>query len=111
MAVLSKPFVTLIALAASFVPTLSAPAANVDARQNNFFPITGPPVGGVQPRLEIRDVAANADYYNLYLLATIRFKALNQDEKLSYFQISGKFIVSSNIDLTDLYRNSRPTFD
>jgi len=89
MAVLSKPFVTLIALAASFVPTLSAPAANVDARQNNFFPVTGPAVGGVQPRLEIRDVAANADYYNLYLLATIRFKAMNQDEKLSYFQIGG----------------------
>lgn len=89
MAVLSKPFLALTALAASFTPAFAAPVDNLEARQTSFLPIVGPNVGGVQPRLEIRDVQANADMFNLYLLATLRFKEMNQDEKTSYFQIAG----------------------
>jgi tyrosinase len=90
MAVLSKPFTVLTALAASFIPALGAPVDNLEARQGGFYAINGPAVGGVQPRLEIRDVQSNAEMFNLFILATKRFQDMNQDDKLSYFQISGK---------------------
>lgn len=89
MAVLSKPFVLLTALTASLVPTLGAPVDNLEARQGGFYPINGPEVGGVQPRLEIRDVQSNPEMFNLFILATKRFQDMKQTDKLSYFQISG----------------------
>ena len=89
MAILSKPFTILTALAASLVPALAAPLENLEARQGGFYPINGPSVGGVQPRLEIRDVQTNAEMFNLFILATKRFQEMKQDDKLSYFQISG----------------------
>jgi tyrosinase len=97
MSVLSKSVVALIALAASITPSLGAP---LEARQRNFFPITGPSVGGVQPRLEIRDVQANAEYFNLFILAIKRFQDMNQDDKLSYFQISGMYCVPQLSSIT-----------
>lgn len=96
MAVLSRPFVKIVTLGAIFASSLAAPVEKLKARQDGFFPVTGPAVGGVQPRLEIRDVSANADMYNLFNLALMRFQAMDQQEKLSYFQISGAFIYLSS---------------
>lgn len=56
---------------------------------NTFFAITGA-TGGVQPRLEIRDLAAKADQFNLFVLAMQRFQSKAQNGKLSYYQVSGK---------------------
>ncbi|KAH7065183.1 hypothetical protein B0J12DRAFT_693548 [Macrophomina phaseolina] len=55
---------------------------------NTFFAITGA-TGGVQPRLEIRDLAAKADQFNLFVLAMQRFQSKAQNGKLSYYQVSG----------------------
>lgn len=90
MAVLSRPFFALAAIAALFTSTFAAPVENLEVRQTNYVAITGAAVGGVQPRLEIRDVEANKEMFNLLLLAMKRLQDTNQSEKLSYYEIGGK---------------------
>ena len=41
------------------------------------------------PRLEIRDLARNADQWNLYLLGMERFMAKDKRDVLSYYQVCG----------------------
>lgn len=41
------------------------------------------------PRLEIRQLAQNADQWNLYLLAMERFQAKDKNDRLSYYQVVG----------------------
>lgn len=41
------------------------------------------------PRLEIRQLAQNADQWNLYLLGMERFKAKDKNDRLSYYQVVG----------------------
>ena len=45
--------------------------------------------GGLQPRLEIRNLAQNADQWNIFLLGLARFQAMEISETLSYYQIAG----------------------
>lgn len=59
-------------------------------RQGSFTPVTGIQEFGVQPRLEIRQLEANTDQWNLYLLGLARFQAVNQTDKLSWYQIAGQ---------------------
>lgn len=62
--------------------------ADVEKRQNNFYPIVG--TGTTQrPRLEIRTLQTKKNQWNLFLIALRRFHDLPQSEKLSYYQISG----------------------
>lgn len=43
----------------------------------------------MQQRMEVRELAKNADMWNLFLLAMIDFQAIKQDQIDSYFQIAG----------------------
>ena len=62
--------------------------ADVEKRQNNFYPIVG--TGSQQrPRLEIRTLATKKNQWNLFLMALRRFHDMPQSDKLSYYQISG----------------------
>ncbi|KAF2008582.1 Di-copper centre-containing protein [Aaosphaeria arxii CBS 175.79] len=54
----------------------------------NYFAITGA-TGGVHPRLELRDLEATGDMWNLFLLAMTDFQAMDQDVINSWFQIAG----------------------
>ncbi|KAF2019200.1 Di-copper centre-containing protein [Aaosphaeria arxii CBS 175.79] len=85
----STPLLLFSVFSALCGSSFGAPFRALSARQEDFFPITGPAVGGIQPRLEIRDVEANGEMFNLFLLAIMRFKEMNQDDKISYFQVSG----------------------
>lgn len=67
------------------------------ARQNSFIAITGIRDNGVQPRLEIRQLASNAVQWNLYLIAMQEFQTRVQNNPRSYYQISGKSFSSSLI--------------
>ncbi|KAI9644994.1 hypothetical protein NHQ30_007029 [Ciborinia camelliae] len=53
------------------------------------YAITGTRDGGIQPRLEIRTLAADPIQWNLFLLAMIEYQRTDQDELLSYYQIGG----------------------
>ncbi|KAF1923578.1 tyrosinase [Didymella exigua CBS 183.55] len=41
------------------------------------------------PRLEVRQLAQNADQWNLYLLGMERFQAKDKNDRLSYYQVAG----------------------
>jgi tyrosinase len=61
-------------------------------RQHAPFAVTGGVAGNgsrVQPRLEIRDLAANADQFNIFLLGMQKMQAVDQSDFLSYFQLAG----------------------
>jgi tyrosinase len=65
-------------------------------RRDGIFSVLG--IAGlgdstVYPRLEIRDLEKNyPDQWNIFLLGLQRFQAIDQDDKLSYFQIAGKLL-------------------
>ncbi|KAF1916188.1 common central domain of tyrosinase-domain-containing protein [Ampelomyces quisqualis] len=46
-------------------------------------------VDAIQPRLEIRELERRPDVFNVFLLGLQRFQSLDQDNKLSYFQVAG----------------------
>lgn len=55
----------------------------------SYYAITGAQ-GGVQPRLEIRQLQkAGGEMWNLFLLALIEFEAMDQKQIDSYYQIAG----------------------
>ena len=72
--------------------------ANVNRRQGPgaYYIITGP-VGGVHPRLEIRELQQNPIMWNLFLLAMREFQAMDQNEIDSYYQIAGNVLLPSNV--------------
>jgi tyrosinase len=73
--------------------TSESPATNsIQKRQNDFFVVHPIEDGGVQPRLNIRDLAGkseNKELWALYILAIKRLQAVDQKEKLSYYQVAG----------------------
>lgn len=54
--------------------------------------ITGVQDGGLQPRLEIRTLAADSTQWNLFLLAMIAYQGSDQNELSSFYQIAGKLL-------------------
>ncbi|KAL5407144.1 hypothetical protein PMIN03_007376 [Paraphaeosphaeria minitans] len=67
------------------------PADNLETRQGpgTHYAITGP-IGGVHPRLEIRQLQQDPIMWNLFLLALRDFQAIDQNNIDSYYQIAGK---------------------
>ena len=72
--------------------TTETPHAQHQRRQasNGTFVVTGVAGAGVHPRLELREMQQDADLWNLYILGLRRFYDVDQDDKLSFYQISGK---------------------
>ncbi|KAF2869068.1 hypothetical protein BDV95DRAFT_499227 [Massariosphaeria phaeospora] len=62
---------------------------HLQERQSGFLEITGIRSGGVQPRLEIRELKKNADQWNLYLLGMEKFQGKPHSDRLSYYQVAG----------------------
>lgn len=84
--------ITSMSLASPLVSE-SAAAHSIQKRQNDFFVVHPIEDGGVQPRLNIRDLAGkseNKELWALYILAIKRLQAVDQKEKLSYYQVAGK---------------------
>jgi len=68
----------------------AATNANIAARQGGTFAITGVQGSGVQPRLEMRELArADPDQWNMLILAFDRMQKVPQGDLLSYYQIAG----------------------
>lgn len=67
------------------------PTDHLKIRQGpgTYYAITGP-IGGVHPRLEIRQIQQNPIMWNLFLLALRDFQAIDQNNIDSYYQIAGK---------------------
>jgi tyrosinase len=86
MSFISAFVASLFAFVALGSPT--SPRA-IDKRQSLVtYAITGA-IGGVNPRLEIRDLQKTGEMWNLYLLAMTEFQAMDQSKIDSYYQIGG----------------------
>ncbi|KAJ8071011.1 hypothetical protein OCU04_001362 [Sclerotinia nivalis] len=75
-------------LLSSVIASPLSNSGNLKARADTFA-ITGVQDGGIQPRLEIRSLAANPTQWNLFLLAMIAYQGTEQSDLLSYYQIAG----------------------
>jgi tyrosinase len=57
---------------------------------DSFFSVVGVQGTGVHPRQDLRVLEKDPETWNMYLLALMRFQAMDQNEKLSYYQVAGK---------------------
>ena len=93
MVVLSKPVAAIAVLASLFSSVAASPINSLEqleSRQTgSFYAITGVKIGGVQPRLEIRDLQKQPEQWNLFILALQRFQAQGQSVRESFYQVAG----------------------
>ncbi|KAF2749170.1 Di-copper centre-containing protein [Sporormia fimetaria CBS 119925] len=94
--IFSHSLSALAALAALSSVAVSSPVDtqrdSVVARQNDYFVIKGVTEGGVQPRLNIRDLSRkpeNKEMWALFVLALQRLQEVKQSDKASYYSIAG----------------------
>lgn len=65
---------------------------SVQARQNSYYVLQPLTDGGVQPRMDIRELERNPAYkevWTLFILAVERLKAMDQQTKTSFYQVAG----------------------
>jgi hypothetical protein len=112
-------FASLAALAALFIqltianrmPHVVDNLGLVNARADPWFATTGVTDGGIQTRLEIRELQTQQpDLFNLYLLGLARFQRMPQDDRLSYYQVAGTYPRYYG-DSADLHSDPWPTMD
>jgi tyrosinase len=93
--------------AAIALPSLSVASplkhagGSVVSRQNDVFVIEGVKEGGVQPRLNIRDLERkpeNKEMWTLFLLALQRLQKTDQTTKASFYSIAGTVNISPPVN-------------
>lgn len=70
----------------SSLSSRSCGAPNVD---DSYFSVVGVQGTGVHPRQDIRELEKDTETWNMFIQALARFQAMNQNDKLSYYKISG----------------------
>jgi tyrosinase len=65
----------------------SCGAAKVD---DSYFSVVGVQGTGVHPRQELRELAKDTELWNIFLQAFSRFQGMDQNEKISYYQVAGQ---------------------
>jgi tyrosinase len=68
----------------------SAPSCGAPKVDDSYFSVVGVQGTGIHPRQEIRDLEKDTETWNLYIQALARFQAMNEKDKTSYYQVSGK---------------------
>lgn len=96
-------FPALAGLATTFSFLGSATAQNGSCpipgnKPDEYWSVVGVQTGEIHPRLEIRMLERDhPDQWNLFLLALSHFQAMDQNDKLSYFQLAGTSNASSHL--------------
>ncbi|KAJ4295617.1 hypothetical protein N0V90_007630 [Kalmusia sp. IMI 367209] len=78
-----------------FTSTQAAPLSNGEScaaiqktDESTYFSVVGVQGTGVHPRQELRELEKDAETWNLFLQAFARFQAMDQSDKVSYFQVA-----------------------
>jgi tyrosinase len=63
----------------------------VPGRTDNskYFSVVGVQGTGVQMRQELRELEKDTETWNLFIQAFARFQAMDQSDKVSYFEVAG----------------------
>ncbi|KAH8725083.1 common central domain of tyrosinase-domain-containing protein [Phaeosphaeriaceae sp. PMI808] len=67
----------------------SGASCGVAKADDSFFSVVGVQGTGVHPRQDLRELEKDAETWNMFLQALARFQAMDQSEKISYYQIAG----------------------
>ncbi|KAF2866880.1 common central domain of tyrosinase-domain-containing protein [Massariosphaeria phaeospora] len=67
----------------------AGPSCGISAQDDSYFSVVGVQGAGIYPRQELRELENDSETWNLFIQAFARFQAMDQSEKLSYYQIAG----------------------
>jgi tyrosinase len=67
----------------------SGPVCGAAIVDDSYFSVVGVQGTGVHPRQELRDLEKDTETWNMFVQALVRFQAMDQNEKISYYQIAG----------------------
>ena len=81
---------TLACLGVAVASPVPDPVLEDRQARPTTYAITGVRDSGIQPRLEIRQMATQTQLYNLFLLALMQYQAVTQSNQLSYYQVAGQ---------------------
>lgn len=65
----------------------SCDAAKAD---DGYFSVVGVQATGIHPRQELRELEKDTELWNIFVQAFARFQAMDQGEKISYYQVAGR---------------------
>lgn len=80
---------SLIASAQAAFNSTSGGSCGVAKADDSYFSVVGVQGTGVHPRQELRELQKDRELWNMFLQAFSRFQAMDQSEKVSYYQVAG----------------------
>jgi tyrosinase len=86
-------FATLLSLLTSAQAASNStdgPSCGVAKTDDSYFSVVGVQGTGVHPRQELRELEKDTDLWNIFLQAFARFQSMDQNEKVSYYQVAGQ---------------------
>ena len=81
---------SLLASAQAASNSTDGPSCGVPKADDSYFSVVGVQGTGVHPRKELRELAKDTELWNIFLQAFSRFQAMDQNEKVSFYQIAGQ---------------------
>jgi tyrosinase len=92
-------FATLLSLLTSAQAASNStdgPSCGAAKADDSYFSVVGVQGTGVHPRQELRELAKDAELWNIFLQAFARFQDMDQNEKISYYQVAGQSRLNLN---------------
>ena len=80
---------SLLASVQAVSNSTNGPSCGVAKADDSYFSVVGVQGTGVHPRQELRELQKDRELWNIFLQAFSRFQAMDQSEKISYYQVAG----------------------
>ncbi|KAI4938476.1 hypothetical protein J4E85_000916 [Alternaria conjuncta] len=80
---------SLLASVQAVSNSTNGPSCGVAKADDSYFSVVGVQGTGVHPRQELRELQKDTELWNIFIQAFARFQAMDQDQKISYFQVAG----------------------
>jgi tyrosinase len=107
---LVSSFLLFAAAALAATNSTDGPSCGVPGADDSYFSVVGIQGTGIYPRQELRELEKDTETWNMFLQAFARFQAMDQDEKISYFQIAGEDLCTIWSNTAKQHRNTRCPF-
>jgi tyrosinase len=79
---------SLLVTAQIFPNSTNGPSCGALKADDTFFSVVGIQFTGIEPRRELRELEKDSEVWNMFLQALARFQAMDEKDKVSYFQIA-----------------------
>jgi tyrosinase len=85
---------SLLTAAQAASNSTDGPSCGAVKADDSYFSVVGVQGTGVHPRQELRELEKDTETWNIFLQAFARFQAMDESEKVSYYQVAGTLRVS-----------------